>query len=279
MECLRYLSVFGLAGILGACASAPPTSFNPQNSKALNIARAAGIDARLKDVEVPRDTVNNITNSAGFGFAMALSGYNTPISGFSPNQMAAMNFTSWLLAPEANSARNSMFAWVPATEVNGNPIDHLADLLLEAASKAVKDLGYTPKQTIARGGTDKSGVGVYLMDGDGSKCQDKGNFSTCWIGFALRDPDKKSDAPSFVGTSGDNWFFDPSANVYSRFVFFKDNQGLNELELLVTTSKYLPEWVYFYAAPNKIKFNSEESLKIPVTINQGKVLYFVRPNA
>lgn len=279
MKYVRFLFTLGLVGILGACASTPPAPFNPQESKALNIARAAGIDAKLKDVEVPKDTVNNITDSAGFGFAMAASGYKAPIPGFSPNQMAGMNFTAWLLAPEADSARNSMFAWVPETEANGKPVDHLADLLLEAASKGAKDMGYTPKQTIAKGGTDKSGVGVYLMDGDGSTCQNKGEFSTCWIGFALRDPDKESDAPSFVGTSGDNWFFDPSANVYSRFVFLKDNQGLNELELLVATSKYLPEWVYFYAAPNKIKFNSEESLKIPVIINQGKVLYFVRPEA
>lgn len=279
MKYVRFLLAFGFIGILGACASTPPASFNPQESKALNIARAAGIDMKLKDVKVPKDTVTNITDSAGFGFAMAASGYKAPIPGFSPNQMAVMNFTAWLLAPEADSARNSMFAWVPSDKATDKPVDHLADLLLEAASKAAQDMGYTSKQTIAKGGTDKSGVGVYLMDGDGTACKNKGEFSTCWIGFALRNPDKKSDAPSFVGTSGENWFFDPSANVYSQFVFLKENHGLNELELLVNVSNHLPKWVYFYAAPNKVRFNSEENLKIPVIINQGKVLYFVTPSA
>ena len=275
----RILITLILVGMLGACASTPPATFNPNDSKALNIARAAGIDTKLKDVEVPKDTVNNITDSAGFGFAMAASGYNSPIPGFSPNQMAAMNFTAWLLAPEADSARNSMFAWIPEAEVKDKPIDYLADLLLDAASKAAKDMGYTPKQTIAKAGTDKSGIGVYLMNGDGSICKNKGDNSNCWIGFALRNPEKKSTSPSFLGSVGKNWFFNPSKNVYSRFVFLKNNEGLNELELLLNTSKHLPKWVYFYAAPNKIKFNSNESSKVPLIINQGKAHYFVKPRA
>lgn len=272
----RFICALGLVGLLAGCASTPPATYQSDDSKALNIMRAAGVSAKLKDVEVPKDTVTSITDSAGFGFAWAASGYNATISGFTPNQMAAMNFTAWLFAPEADSARNSMFAWVPTGEAGNAPVDHLADLLIVAASKAAKDMGYTPKPSIAKGGSDKSGVGVYLMDGDGSKCSNKGEFSTCWIGFALRDPEKRKNPPDFIGSAGETWFFDPSSNVYSRFVFLKENHGLNELELLVNTSKYLPSWVYFYVAPNKVRFNESDKLKIPVVVSQGKIYYFVK---
>jgi len=280
MNIVGKLIIIVCIGALEACATTnQPMPFNQEESKALNITRAAGISSKLRDVEVPKDTVTNITGSTGFGLAMAISGYNAPIPGFSPNKIAAMNITAWLLAPKADSARNSMFAWVPIGEAGNNPIDYLADLLLDAASNAVKDMGYTPKQTIGKAGTDKSGIGVYLRNGDGSSCENNGEFSNCWIGFALRKPIKNSVAPAFISSIGENWFFDPSKNVYSRFAFLKNNSGLNELELLVNTSKYLPDWVYFYVAPKKIHFNSKEKLEIPLVINKGKVLYFVQPKA
>ncbi len=205
---------------------------------------------------------------------MAASG-RTLVPNLSLDQISALNLTAWLLAPKADAARNSIFAWVPATKVSDSPVSYLADLLLEAASNAAKDMGYTPKRELVI--TDRSGGGVYLMDGDGTICKNKGQFSTCWIGFALRKPDKQLDAPLFVGTSGTNWFFNPAKNVYSKFVFPKKNYGLNELELLINTSKYLPKWFYFYAAPNKVNLNSKDKLKIPAIINKGKVHYFLKP--
>ena len=254
-----------------------PIAYTPQDSYALNIARAAGIDAKLKDTELPKDTVTDITDSSGFGFAMAASGYNAPIPGFSPSQMAGMNFAAWLLAPEADSARNSLIAWMPEGIAQNSPKEILADLLLDAASQGVRDLGFTPVQEIAKGGTDKTGIGIYVTGRNDDICQDNQyGKSNCWISFAIRDAELITPPP-YVGEGQSRaWFFDPSANVYSRFVLPKNHPGFNELELLLATSKHLPEWIYFYVAPNKVFVGKEQPIKVPLLVQQGQIHYFVK---
>ncbi|RLT87709.1 MAG: hypothetical protein D9N13_21780 [Ketobacter sp. GenoA1] len=255
-------------------------SYTPQDSYALNIARAAGIDAKLKDTELPKDTVTDITDSSGFGFAMAASGYNAPIPGFSPSQMAGMNFAAWLLAPEADSARNSLIAWMPEGIAQNSPKEILADLLLDAASQGVRDLGFTPVQEIAKGGNDKNGIGIYVTGRNDDICSDNQyGKSNCWISFAIRDAELNTPPP-FVGEGqSKTWFFDPSANVYSRFVFSKNHPGVNELELLLATSKHLPEWIYFYVAPNKVFVGKEQPIKVPLLVQQGQIHYFVKASS
>jgi len=281
MRVMRFLATGCLVGILSACASTPVT-FNPEQSQAMNIARAGGIDFKLKDTEIPKDTVNGIVESSGYGFAMAASGYNAPIPGFSSIEMAGMNFASWLLSPGPQSSRNSLFAWMPKEYVGKgeDPVDKLADLLLEATGQVVEDMGYDAAKSIARGGKDKSGLAVYFRvksKPEDGRCKNSPTRSTCWISFGLRDPKNTSVAPDFVASTGEAYFFNPSSGVYSLYKFPRENAGINELEFLQKLSAKLPKWVYFYAAPKKIKFDKDSKLKIPVIINQGKVLYFVKP--
>ncbi len=266
--------------LVTAGCSTTPTTYNSQDSYALNVARAANIDAKLKDTELPKNTVSDITESAGYGFAMAASGYNAPITGFSQSQMAGMNLAAWLLAPEAASARNSLIAWMPEETANASPKEALADLLLEAASQAVRDLGFEPVQEIAKGGTDKTGIGIYVTGRNDEICQDNQyGKSNCWVSFAIRDAELTTP-PLFVNDGqSKSWYFDPSANVYSRFVFPKNHPGFNELELLLATSKHLPEWVYFYVAPKKVFISKDQPIKVPLIVQQGKIHYFIKATA
>lgn len=279
MTSVRFLiAILAFAGITG-CASAPPTpTFDPADSKALNIMKAAGMSAKLEDVKVPKDTITSITDAKGYGFAMAASGYASPLSGFTAGQMAGLNLASWLLAPTADTARVSFFAWMPENIGGDKPDDKMAEILLEAGKKAVKEMGYEPLPDIADGGKDKSGIGIYFRNGDGNVCRDINQGSNCWITFATRDPIKLTNAKSFVNESSNVWFFDPSANVYSHYIFSRENTGLNELDVLVKVSKYAPPWVYFYVAPNKVKLNEKDMVKIPLLLNQGNILYFIKPN-
>ncbi|MEZ5508164.1 MAG: hypothetical protein R3F38_20290 [Gammaproteobacteria bacterium] len=273
----RLIPAATLALLVAGC-STTPTTYNHSDSYALNVARAAGISAKLEDKALPKDTVTSITDSAGFGFAMAASGYNTPMPGFSGSQMAGMNFAAWLLAPEADSARNSLFAWMPEGAANSAPKETLADLLLEAASQGIRDLGYVPVQEIAKNGTDKTGIGIYITNRNDNICQDNQNGkSNCWISYAIRDAERTAPPAVLSPSQEQCWFFDPSANVYSRFVFPKNHPGFNELELLVATSNHLPKWVYFYVAPKKVFIGKDQPIKIPLIINQGKVHYFIKP--
>ena len=272
---LKQLMAFAVLVTVGC--STTPTAYKPQDSYALNVARAAGINAKLSDAELPEDSVSNITDSAGFGFAMAASGYNTPIPGFSASQMAGMNFAAWLLAPEADSARNSLIAWMPESIAQNSPKEALADLLLDAASRAVRELGFTPVQEIAKGGTDKTGIGIYVTGRNDGICLDNlHGKSNCWISFAIRDAELVKPPAVLPDRQGLSWFFDPSANVYSRFVFPKNHPGFNELELLLATSRHLPEWIYFYIAPNKVFAGVDQPIRVPLIIQQGRIHYFVK---
>ncbi len=90
--CRVLLLGVGLSLLVG-CGTVS-VKYDNKASYAMNVARAANIDARLKDVKVPKDTVTSITDSAGYGFAMTASGYNAPVSGFSSSTMAGMNFAA-----------------------------------------------------------------------------------------------------------------------------------------------------------------------------------------
>jgi len=283
MKVMRLLAIGCLVGILSACASTPVT-FNPSESQAMNIARAGGIDFKLKDIEVPKDTVNGIVESSGYGFAMAASGYNAPIPGFSRMEMAGMNFASWAFSPKAQSSRNSLFAWMPKEYVGSGeePVDKLADLILTATGQVVEELGYDAAKSIANGGKNKSGLAVYFRVKDkpeDERCKNSPTRSTCWISFGLREPRSISRTPDFVGSTSEAYFFNPSSGVYSSYKFPRNNTGINELEFLQKLSAKLPEWVYFYAAPNKLYFGPDQVMKVPVIINKGNILYFVTPPA
>lgn len=272
----KYCSPLLVALLSTGCATAP-VEIDPSASYALNVARASGISAKLEDREVPADTVSSITDSGAYGAAMAASGYAAPVPGISSVGMAGLNVAAWLLAPQAKSARNSMFAWMPTDSVKGGtPEDSLADMLLDAAAKAVEDMGYTPVSEISHNGTDKSGVAVYLRDGDQKSCKNVGKVANCWVTFGVRDPVRMDSPPPVVNEKSAAWFFDPAANVFSFFKFPKENSGLNELEVLVRVSAYMPNWFYFYVAPNQIKVGKDQPLKIPMIVSQGKVHLFLK---
>ena len=268
-----HLLLFACAGsLITACASTPHTTYNPNESKALNITRAAGIDEDLKDVELPRETYDKISKYTDFKTATIGLGYNAPFPGLSGNQMVGLGIFSLLLSPERKANRNSLFAWIPSNV--SNPRDKLADILLDAAEKAANEIGLAAKTSISKKG--KSGVSVTLTGSD--ECKDFGKpKELCWIAFGITKASKNSNTPNFImkEQSKDSWFFDPSKRTYSRYVFNEHNKRFNQVEFLLHVSKYLPEGVYFYVAPNELQYNENKKLKVPVIISEGEILHFI----
>lgn len=264
-------------GLLSGCMTAP-VKYDTQASYALNVARAANIDSDLKDTDMPQEIMADFSDSAAYGFAYAASGYNAPVKGFSPNSAAAMNFASWLLTPYSESARNYLIAWMPEEQAEGDPTNHLAEILLAASTKAAAELGYSAEDFVieARGPNPKL-VGATLLKNDGELCTSKEKPDVCWISFGVEKPRHITHTPEVVEFEGNSYFFDPSKAFRSYFMFPKDNHGLDELEFLLKTSQYTPEWVYFYAAPEKVRVGKDQPIKIPLVIHQGKTHYFVKP--
>jgi len=277
---IRMLKPFFFAALgsflLVGCSSTP-SAYNPKDSFALNVVTAAGISDRLTDQELPKDTISSITDSAGFGFAWAASGYQAPVRGFNNYQTAGMNFATWLLTPDARSASNHLLAWVPLKEAGDKPNEYLGNMLMAATEAAAKDMHLTPKRELFRPGTERALYIVYFIDPEGRKCQHPKEISSCWITFSLaRTPAKVDRSPDITGIQGASWFHDPTAIYQSLYMFPKDEQDLNELEILSRVSAHLPQWIYFYVSPNNLRLDKGQKIKIPLIVQQGKTLYFVK---
>lgn len=116
-----------------------------------------------------------------------------------------------------------------------------------------------------------------------SSDEHKGNtvvFRKTEIGFALRDPIREYP-PAFIqaqeeNTDSKSWFFDPTRASYSYFGFAETWEGVDEIEYLTRLSRHLPDWICFYAAPNRLRFNATKKIEVPVVFNQGEQLYFVK---
>jgi len=71
--------------------------------------------------------------------------------------------------------------------------------------------------------------------------------------FAIRKAHKVSATPAFVHSTTDSYFFNSERILGNFYIFPKINrQNINELELLTSVSKKLPEWIYFYVPPKKV---------------------------
>lgn len=272
------LMVVGL-GVLAGCGTTP-VKYDAKASYAMNVARAANIDRELKDAEVPQETVVSLSDSAAYGFAYAASGYNAPVKGFTPESAATMNFASWLLTPEAKSARNHLIAWMPEAQAGNDPVNRLAEILLDASRKAALELGYTTEDIIfEKNGPKPKIVGVSLLKSGGDVCSTNEGTAVCWVAFGVEKPRHVGHSPEVLSLEGGNYFFDPSKSFRSYFMFPKENHGLDELEVLLKVSQYSPEWLYFYVAPKKVRVGKEQPIAIPLVIHQGRVHYFVKPSS
>jgi hypothetical protein len=243
-----------------------------KDSEALRVANAAGLGGKLKDTVLPKDTVTSLIDSPGFAMAYSASGYSSPLPGLSGGQTAGLHLVSWLFSPEAPAARNSIFGWMEATSGDeNNAIKKLMDTLLENGKAVALEMGY--EVNIVRS-TNGTGGGVQFIS-EAGVCNTKGN---CTLAFGVRDPQrvKGSKIPEFIENKNESWFFNPGKRNHSFYLFSKNWEGINQLEVLTKLSQNMPEWFYLYVAPKKVKFNMNEEVKVPLVINQGKLHYFVK---
>jgi len=282
MKLLNTIALTAAVLISVGCAPKKPLAYDIEHSKALNIAKAAGIDYGLKDVEVPKDTVSDIRHSTGYGLAYGLASYNSPLPGVSSLSSAGLSVLAWALQPKSPSSRNSIIAWMPEN-IGGNSKEEaskkLTDLIISATKKAANDLNYETNVLVG-----KKAITLPLTDNKSENCKvstiPNSTISTCYIAYGIRYPYKTDNISDFIGKEP-AWFFDPTESDFSRMAFksairkYKNLFEFNQLDLLIATSKYLPEWVYFYLAPNEIKITKDNNLKVPMILNQGKALYFI----
>lgn len=265
-----YLAVILVAVCLAGCTAASIT-YDQQDSEAMNIANAAGLQDGLKDVEIPKDTVTSLRDSAAYGAAFAASGYNTPSPGLTRGGTAALNFASWLLEPEKPSSKSHIIAWQPSGDGDANSArTELVEALSEASQKAASAFGMN---TWVKMHSNDTAAYLFISSGNDEYCA--GNEYCLLFGFILDEPRSVKNSPEVSGVMGESWLYSPYDR--SRFTFNKQYMGFSELEFLQKVSKHLPSWSYLYAPPQKLKLSDTEHLQAPVFVNTGRALFFVKP--
>jgi hypothetical protein len=276
-----YMCLTLLVGsFLYGCASSPsksgssdPYVFDDSKSVALNVVSAAGIDKGLKDFKVPKDKYRTPSKITSFRTTAALqSYYSSAVPGMSGLETAGVGIALQIFSPTPRSERNSIIAWMPATEAD-KPVDRLSDILVEAAVKAAEDMGYETNVTLSSAGKKGVVVGLYK---EGACAREGNKTEFCWIGFSLPEPSLVSATPDFIG-NGKSYFFDPGLSSPATFKFNWLNETVDQLEFLGHMSEHLPKWIYIYAAPKKVNLVGDTLLEVPVVLGEGNLYNFVVP--
>jgi hypothetical protein len=238
----------------------------------LNVARAGGISYGLEDSIVPKEEIDAFSDSGGFGLVYTASGFVSPIPGLSGGMTAGLNLVTFLFSPSPASSRTSIIAWMPEELAGDNPQLALGGMLEAASVKALKDHGYDAEPH----NNDEGSISMlFMFDGQLCKRPDLTSWK-CNMFYSIREPDDVDNSPLFLTkTHGPVKFFNPAATVRSYYKF-KRHLQINELEYLVATSKYLPEWFSFYVPPKEVKLDATTKVKLPLIINQGKIHYFIK---
>ncbi len=271
-----YLSLISL--LLTGCASGP-IAYNVVESKALNIVTAAGIRGELSDSALPVNAPSSIRDSADFGFTHAAAGHSNALAELSELQSVGFDFNAWRLTPKEVASRNSLFAWMPSAIDEKSASLSLVELLQAATTQAANKLGYQTSASIVA--EPNFQVLSIEITNDWKGCP-PGN---CVFLFRVYTPGLVITAPDFVCPSKTASktgcaFFNPTPkDEYSNYAFSYQDKNLtplDEVEFLSMVSQNLPNWIYFYLAPNQNFLNKKRLLSMPIVLNGGNINYFLK---
>lgn len=115
MKRLAPLTTAILAAALVGCA-ATPRAYNPEESRALNLARAGGIyDMDLRDSGDGSRSYSKGMLVPLLDLASLATSFDAPLRHLSGSQTFLFNATDIMMTPDNPSARPSLMGWMPAS--------------------------------------------------------------------------------------------------------------------------------------------------------------------
>lgn len=283
-----------LSGLIGCSSSPYMHEWVNTESKALNIARSAGING-MKDTELPAD----ITESEAFKIPLAaisaMSGYTYPVAELSSWSSAGIGVANLLFSPTPRSKRNSFFFWDEQAQTKEELYANFITAF-ESAKKQFNTENSTYK--IRSGYRDKERSVAFVtlkpswyMDISGKGCTTTEVEYGCAASFNLEDVlddynpttgrlDKHTDITD--GHSYTNYKVCLRNSTEDKLECLprsrnKVNNGFNEVDFLLQFTQYLPQDYYLYAAPKQLYLGKDKPIKVPFIINKGRPLYFIKP--
>ena len=273
------LVILLVALTLGGCAAPKPYVSNPKVSEAQNIIRAAGAAHNL-DVVAP-DNGSSASTVAG-AVAHSLSHGGSLLT--SPGLRGGADLlASLVLGSKDPETHSQIIAWMPK-EMASSALDakeKLSAIISEAMWKGLNDTPFPNPFTPA----PTKDLNTFFVDGPG--CVNKRGGTPCVYDYLLTDP-KILPSPAFLGGS-DSWAWTMDDNGgrshLSPSTFTGDTKPhFPDYQVYKKMSANLPEWVFIYLAPSygswRVSVERQDGtfgyLSMPVVLNQGKTLYFLK---
>lgn len=279
---LKVATMFALSVAMVGCASTQIShTYNPNNSRALNIAHAGGITRGIEDAEVPKDSTYKLDNSYLHGAAQAGVGVLTASTlGLTDLAGGVLGLLSVISRAPHPGERTSAFAFMPAN-MAASPEEasvKLKQIFRESFDKTFKELKVTSLESV-----ESKLVKHNVVFGFGSKetaCPDFSHEKTCSIGYVISEPKLMQNLPEnkWLIPSDNYYFFSASPDYkYTRFRLLTHDYPTPTFKIFTEFSKNLPDWVYIYVAPKTLKDDQGKDIQVPFILHKGNVELFVKP--
>ena len=299
---IKRLVVFSLALLFSGCAMKPGPGVytyseskyisDPKSSRALNIAKAAGL-MRLKDevISVEEATERGIIgptdiNDGTYHPAFILGSTGVVVwnnfLGVASFPLAAANIITLLAARKSSSASNSFFGWTSEAKKD--------EILKDVSTQIIGDLGVLLSEKnddvkVFTGDTYSVSLNGYSILNDKCEAGDK-VYKTCTYGAGYYNKGAREEYSSHF--DGVIESVNPDFVTSERGIFFRgglidsvssNNLLHNTFEMWSKVSESLPKQTYLYLAPGKYLLVNADGLLIrgraPLIIDHGKVEMFI----
>lgn len=309
---MRYLLCGLMALALGGCASvnyaqkhadAGHYNYNPNDSMALNVARATGLTecdedgcAPLRDVpreklpaslqgktdlELASSVMDALTLGQGVGQIAGVASVVTGVGNLAGGLLTLGSFFTGPVSMDNPATKGWIIAWMPKSIANTEELARaeMVSLIKNALPRTFNSYSFKFADQ-----TDENFLRVMFYGGNA--CGKPHYYCQLDIFFHLpttvmASPSWANNGPAYVWQ---NWKLDQSSNGSFYFIDVEfrrypvNGEGgdvampkdLDPRAYLAELSKKLPSWAYIYLPPT-------ERHDYPAMLNQGKLLLFVEP--
>lgn len=282
---LKTFVFTGLAAAITGCATAPqqPQAYDSDKSRALNLVNAAGM-RQIKDQKVDKEQYQRMTSGSIVADAgWTWSNYANPAPGFSGGFGLGLGIATMLFKPDADSANNTLLAWMPADSVSDESSARAAlrQSIVDSVQKGLHELGLKysgPNLAQIASGTL---MAVFVIEEPSKGCPaEKGaapKTKFCGVTVTVRDL-KKGYAPTAITkTPYLAYVTEVGLDRSAVRAYVAPNSTLNTLQIYQAVSKAMPSWMAIYIAPKDAVDAEGNAVPVPMVISDGSIEMFVSP--
>ncbi len=270
---IRYHAlVITLIVALAGCAH-QPRAYDPSASRALNLAKAAGL-SKAEDYAASK------TRGEGIGSLLdittsALSFESVNGLDLAMGDAVGLGLLSFVFSSPSQMDRSALLAWISedlATDKDRAALV-LSEMVLNASEKTLKNEGIDYR--VAKAHQERLALFYpFLETSLDFELQDKPCGVTVRV-YKTQTVGPKP-MPTFIGNGGSAYGFLAGHEIqYPAFdIGCRDADPLHAIELSRRISKALPETVFVYVSPKR---RAEGGWTPPMVLDHGKALLFIEP--